>query len=102
LSLDSDYDAEDIYRAFNDLGRVDSKARDYEEAYGYRSSMRMSFPWQEVTKHFDAVHHRYAGRDSEFMYGWDVESTVWFDNRFLQYVGEVPVVNSDSNRDYDV
>jgi hypothetical protein len=102
LSLNSDYDAEDIYRAFNDLGRVDSKARDHEEAYGYRSSMRMTFPWNEVTKHFDAVHHRYADRDSEFMYGWDVESTVWFDTRFLQYVGEVPVVNSDPNRDYDV
>ena len=101
LGLDGDYDAEDIYRAFTDLGRVDTKARDHEEAYGYRTSMRLSFPWDEVTKHFDAVHHRYAGRDSEFMYGWDVESTVWFDNRFLQLVGEVPVVQDDRGSRYD-
>jgi len=54
--------------------------------------MRYNFPWDEISKHFDAVWHSGSGYDRDFMYGWDVESTAWFNTDFLQLIGEVPVV----------
>ena len=93
LSLDSTYDAEEVYNVFSDLGRLKEipeylkGSRPY-----YKDLMRYNFPWDEISKHFDAVWHSGSRYDHDFMYGWDVESTAWFDTDFLQLIGEVPVV----------
>ena len=98
LELDSDHDAERIYSAFQGLDRV--KEKDYAKDFDYRSNMRLSFPWDQISKNFDAVRHSRPYGHTEFMYGWDVESTVWFDTSFLQLVGEVPVAGWDTGDDY--
>ena len=61
-------------------------------------SMKTIFPWDQIVKHFDGVWHS-GYSDQGFMYGWDVESTAWFDTSFLQLVGEVPVAGYDDDDD---
>jgi hypothetical protein len=52
--------------------------------------MRGNFPWKELSKHFDGVHHHgYSHRGDDFTYGWDVESTAWFNTSVLEYKGAV-------------
>jgi hypothetical protein len=92
LQLDHSYDAERIFRAFSDLGRTNEPPEYYQN--DIQGAMRASFPWDQIAKHFDGVWHGGYG-DQGFMYGWDVESTAWFDTSFLQLVGEVPVVAYD-------
>lgn len=94
LELNSDADVEQIYSAFSQLGKVTDKYNN--SNYDYKTIMRLSFPWQAIAKHFDAVHHSGYSYGSEFLYGWDAESTAWLDTSFLQLVGEVPVTT-----DYD-
>jgi hypothetical protein len=104
LELDNDRDAERVFRTFNDLGKFDA----YEKySSDTEMAMRAQFPWDEVVKHFDAVTHsgasRYSGygyeRGDRFMFGWDVESTAWFDTSFLEYLGPVKVANTSSTTD---
>lgn len=90
LSLDSDYDAERVYHAFQDLGRAEKPDQNYREL-GRHFSMRQKFPWDQVYRHFDAVHHGGYSHGEEFIYGWDVESTAWLNTRFLRYRGEVRI-----------
>lgn len=92
LQLDHSYDAERIFRAFSDLGRTNEPPEYYQN--DREGAMRATFPWDQIAKHFDGVWHG-GYRDQGFMYGWDVESTAWFDTSFLQLVGEVPVVAYD-------
>lgn len=93
LSLNSTYDAEQVYNVFSDLGRVKELPEYLKGPYmDYKDLMRYNFPWNEISKHFDAVWHSGTGYDRDFMYGWDVESTAWFDTDFLQLIDEVPVV----------
>jgi hypothetical protein len=95
LELDSDHDAENIFDAYRSLERVKEPGT----ASSTRSVLRSAFPWDQIVKHFDAVRHSRPYGRSEFMYGWDVESTVWFDTSFLQLVSEVPVSSYD-DRDW--
>jgi hypothetical protein len=89
LELDDDHDAERIYQAFLDLGRAEEPTDQYRDL-GRGFAMRQKFPWDQIYRHFDAVHHRGYGR-GEFVYGWDVESTAWLNTRFLKYRGEVRI-----------
>jgi hypothetical protein len=93
LELDTNRDAEDIINAFANLGRV--KGDDYYDDW----KMRSVFPWDEIAKHFDAVHHSRPWYRDGFMYGWDVESTAWLNTDFLQLVGEVPVAKWGDDED---
>lgn len=98
LSLDSDYDVERVFQAFEALDRVKTPERtDYYHGANHLSPM---FPWNEVMKHFDAVHHSGHSYDSPFMYGWDCESTAWFHGNTLELIGEVPIASvSDDDED---
>jgi hypothetical protein len=96
LELDTDHDAEDIIQAFIDLKRVEVGDDYYQDP---RWKMRTVFPWNEIAKHFDAVHHSGTWGHSEFMYGWDVESTAWLNTDFLQLIGEVPVAIWNDDED---
>jgi hypothetical protein len=90
LRLDSVYDAERIMTAFQDLGSVGQVKVDYKLGPSY--TMRIAFPWDAIARHFDAVWHSgYSGYDNEFMYGWDCESTAWFNSDYLQLLGEVQI-----------
>ena len=86
LELDHERDAEDIMQAFIDLGRVTVD----DDFYSHRM-ITSKFPWNEIAKHFDAVHHTSPWYRDDFMYGWDVESTAWLSTDFLQLIGEVPI-----------
>lgn len=92
LELDHESDAERIYFAFEMLGRA--TPIDYNDSYGRLSK---AFPWDQIAKHFDGVRHGGYSYRSEFLYGWDVESTAWFDTSFLQLVGEVKVDRYSDN-----
>jgi hypothetical protein len=96
LELNSEYDAERIYRAFENIGTA--KPIDHSARY---SKLSLNFPWDQIAKHFDGVWHGgYRYRDGgDFMYGWDVESTAWFDTSFLTLVGQVPVVGYKDDED---
>jgi hypothetical protein len=84
LRLDSDYDAENLVGAFKNLGRV-TEVDPSDIAVMYKI-----FPWDQLAKHFDGVHHYPYGRN-EFLYGWDVESTAWLNTDVLELIGEVPI-----------
>ena len=51
------------------------------------------FPWDKIKEEFDAVHHVPSGGRgiNLLMSSWDVESTVWFNRRYLQDMGWVKV-----------
>jgi len=50
------------------------------------------FPWSQVAKDFDAIHHIPASRMSNIlMISWDVESTAWFNNNYLDYVEQARI-----------
>ena len=87
LPLDNDYEIRRILNVYQDLGRA--KQSDPTDSYYDYYEMRRYFPWDEISKHFDAVHH-YGFHNSEFLYGWDVESTAWFDVSFLEYLLRPP------------
>lgn len=67
---------------------------DYAKSYGRDIAMRSHFPWDVMGRYFDGVFH-YGGRGygDEFTYGWDVESTAWFNTRDLVYKGAVKLAH---------
>jgi hypothetical protein len=97
LPLETDYDAEDIIRAFAGLDR--GAPIDHSQQY---SQLTGKFPWDAIAKHFDGVHHRgYGGHGGGFTYGWDVESTAWFKSDALQLIKEVPIYRGkEEEEDY--
>ena len=86
LSLDNDYDANNIMRIFKDLDRVQpSRYQDQD----HDMHLLTSFPWDQIARHFDAVHH--TGYGDGFVYGWDVESTAWLNTAVIQLIGKVKI-----------
>ena len=71
--------ADELYRIFKG------------QRLGKAISTRADFPWDKINNHFDAVHMSQNDMGQGFTYGWDVESTAWFDPSFLTLVGEVPI-----------
>lgn len=92
--INNDFDAENIYYAFQNLGRAEM---DHTNSY---DRLTKGFPWDQLVKHVDAVNHSgFHYQNSRFVYGWDVESTAWFDTSHLQLVGKVPVAQPRENDD---
>ena len=98
LRLDHTGDAERIYRIFQSMDRgaqaeFDPQNRDIGGTY----YLQKDFPWDEIAKHFDGVYHNNSsiggyGYDSiPFTYGWDCESTAWFNPSVLTLLGEVKI-----------
>lgn len=81
--------ADEFYEWALDHNRISRPPDEFFRAYT-REHMRYAFPWDELSKHFDGAYYDgYSGGSSDITYGWDVESTVWFDTSFLKYVGAV-------------
>jgi len=84
--------AEQYYQWAMDQKRMKLPEREYYRPYS-RDDMRSRFPWDELSRHFDAVHcshpDRGHGYGDDFTYGWDVESTAWFNTAALKYKGAV-------------
>lgn len=101
LDLHSATDAKSIYNIFQDLGVIP----DLSDTEAYKrfpqDSMALSthFPWDQVSKHFDGVWYDGGNYHDEFMYGWDVESTAWFNAAVLDYRGQCEVFRPDLDDD---
>jgi hypothetical protein len=115
LELDSIQDALIIYKTFATLGRPNKAYEDpkewefikqhpalYSGEEGQAAIIRKDFPWQQLAKHFDCVHHwpghRAFGCDP-FFYSYDVESSVWFKPNQLELLGQVPLLTGDDRED---
>jgi hypothetical protein len=122
LELDSIHDATNIYKIFATLGRSNTTYADpkeweenkkYPSLYGGDDEgiariLRKDFPWQEIAKHFDCVHHWAMGRNysgygrDPFFESYDVESTVWFKPNQLELLGQVNLwTENDRENDED-
>jgi hypothetical protein len=102
LELNNQYDAQRVYHAFENLGRISDTEKYKPYSDDPEFMMRVTFPWDQIAKHFDAVYHNgHSYRDS-FMYGWDVESTAWLNTEFLQLIGPVKIDADlrDNDEDY--
>jgi len=50
------------------------------------------FPWRKISQSFDGLHHIPGNRfKNVYTYGYDVESTVWFNRTYLKLVDVVKV-----------
>lgn len=93
-----DRSADDFTEWADRYGKSTTKKRD-DFNFGRRSEMYMRFPWDILTRHFDATHCDAYGHD-DFTSGWDIESTVWFKTRFLKYRGAVKLwYDNDTEED---
>jgi len=101
LELNSDYDATVLFRLFQelmdrDLGNASEAFPEGNEndEFNFNYHMQRYFPWHSISRHFDAVTHTHPRSSYSFTYGWDVESTAWFDmTRSLKFLGEVSVAS---------
>ncbi len=98
LSINHDEDVKYIYRIYRDLG---ANLTPHAEFSGEHYDMAKDFPWDEIRKHWDAIHHRTGWGDSGgFTYGYDCESTAWFNTDVLDYVGKVRIRDPDKDKNY--
>lgn len=97
LVFDSSY-LDQFYDWAETYGRMTKDVPDYyKNEYG-SSRMRSNYPWDTMARYFDGVNHRGGsgyGRHDEFTYGWDVESTAWFNTNVLTYKGAVRLHHVD-------
>lgn len=75
---------------------TDAEARELAIKYGVNVkdelSLMMNMPWEQVSKDYDAIHHLPTNRwDNMIMSSWDVESTAWFDTKYLKKVADVKI-----------
>lgn len=96
LKMSTEHDAENVYKLYSALRNIPVQI-DYDNHFGAAESMKMNYPWHEIAKHWDGVHGGYHYNDP-FFYGWDCESTAWFDPSVLQLKGKVRVAQK-SNKD---
>lgn len=95
LPLNTNNDAQRIADVLHDIGRAANwREQGIDTKLGVEFGLQRAFPWNAIARHFDGVHH--LGRSDfsymmQFTYGWDAESTVWFNTGVLQYRGEVAV-----------
>ena len=84
--------AAQFYEWAMDYNRMSSEKSSWAQEYS-TDDAKLRFPWDELAKHFDAAHLSYPYSDDAFTYGWDVESTVWFNTKYLKYKGAVRLYN---------
>lgn len=96
LTLDNDYDAKTIYDLYHKMGANVDRENMYRDSW----DLRKDFPWDWIRKHWDGVNHRTGLGDRQgFTYGWDCESTAWFNTDVLKFKGTVPI--RDCGQDID-
>jgi hypothetical protein len=87
LIFDLNY-ADRYYEWALDNNRLSMPERSYFRPYSLDDS-RSRFPWDQLSRHFDAAFHAHSWDRDSFTQGWDVESTVWFKTDNLKYKGAV-------------
>lgn len=97
LTMNSFHDAERIYKLYAALSNQAVKF-DRDSYFGPAEQMKINYPWSEIAKHWDGIHggHHYS---DPFFYGWDCESTAWFDPSILTYKGKVRIAQSSYTDD---
>lgn len=79
-----------FYQWAENHGKLTQAASDWAKNQDEETLMRSNFPWDTMARYFDGVHHLgYTSRSYDFRYGWDVESTAWFNTNVLKYKGAV-------------
>lgn len=82
----------DARRVFEAIKLAYPKELNYELDLKYGGMSLLRYPWNLISKEFDAIHcsdphvDRYG-----FMYSWDCESTAWLTSNFLTSVGKVQI-----------
>lgn len=79
-------------------GRNTKEVSDWAKNHYGDTRMRSNYPWDTLAKHFDGVWHG-GYRHNEFTYGWDVESTAWFNTKMLKYKGAVRLLDGSYEDD---
>ena len=84
LSMNTDKDA---YRIGQHYGVAPPK--DMIDSFKWAQT----FPWDEIEDDFDGIHHSPSHNRmmNILMSSWDVESTAWFKNNHLDYVGQARI-----------
>ena len=82
LTVDGYYDTVEFTEKYTNLKPEELFSKEV-----YRRSISMKTNWDLVAESYDAVH--YSGRGGQRQIGgvfhrWDVESTVWFRNKFIR------------------
>lgn len=98
LTIRDTHDAKRIYQLYRELGASLSPNAEYRNEH---YDMVSDFPWNDIRKHWDAVHHTPSfGDHYGFMFGYDCESTVWFNATVLEYIGKVKIRDIEKDKDY--
>jgi hypothetical protein len=91
---------EQFYDWAESLGRLSSELLSDYAAKNRDFAVRSQFPWDVMARHFDGVHHTYGyGGSSDLTYGWDVESTAWFNTGVLKYKGAVKLWHGNEDEE---
>ena len=108
LEIDTTNDARFIYEIFYELGRGNTRYKNpskedenFIRNFGdsYEKLIVYDFPWDQIQRHFDCVHHWGGSRIDRYFYrfnftdGYDVESTVWLKPDKLELLGQVQLIN---------
>jgi hypothetical protein len=87
MVLDSSY-LEQFYEWVEFTNKFTKEVPNWADKYG-SGRMRSNYPWDVMAHHFDGVRHHGRSYADDFTYGWDVESTAWFNTKYLKYKGAV-------------
>ncbi len=91
--------ADDFFMWAVKVGHVKLTQDEEQEAFRRDSwVIRAKFPWDLLSRHFDGAHHS-GHSDHGFTYGWDVESTVWFNTKCLNYKGAVKLASTNEDEE---
>jgi hypothetical protein len=83
-------DLDQFYEWVEFAGKITKEVPDWAKREWSATRMRTNYPWDVLARHFDGVrHHGYSHGYDDFTYGWDVESTAWFNTKYLKYKGAV-------------
>jgi hypothetical protein len=101
LQITGDYEILDIARHYQ---LRNSDYYDLENGSEGWDNLRSKFPWDQIVEHWDAVYVPHPSTSLDyglgFTYGWDCESTVWFNPQAsLTMVGKVKIKPLDSRED---
>lgn len=88
MVFESDY-LDQFYEWAESYGKLTKQNSEYFKNSRGSDRMRGNYPWDTMARYFDGVHHSGYSMGDEFTYGWDVESTAWFNTNVLTYKGAV-------------
>jgi hypothetical protein len=90
LVFESHY-LDQFYEWAETYGRMTKQNSEYFQNERGSIQMRGNYPWDTMARYFDGVHHSGHSGYSDFTYGWDVESTAWYNTNKLKFLRTVEI-----------